>query len=257
MDGRSLAGVPAEVSTARIKGPPGTQVELRVVSGSGGGSRNVRLERASVKVPVARGEIRRAGDEQGRLRPIRELQGGGPRRAPVRRSSVSTDRGAEGVVLDLRDNGGGLLNEAVLSASLFLPKGAAGRLHRQPHAWATASTRPSGDPLAKRPTVVLINRDTASAAEILASALGDHRLATIVGTRSFGKGTFQELIHLAAGGALDLTVGEYFTAERDLAGRHGDQARRSGQSTIPTTPQDEGLRRALAVLAERIAVENR
>ena len=65
----------------------------------------------------------------------------------------------------------------------------------------------------EHPTVVLINRDTASAAEILAAALDDHGLATIAGKRSFGKGTFQELIQLEAGGALDLTVGEYFTAD--------------------------------------------
>jgi carboxyl-terminal processing protease len=61
VDGRSLAGVPADVATARIKGPPGTTVELRVVSGSGGGARNVKLKRASVAVPVAVGEIKRAG----------------------------------------------------------------------------------------------------------------------------------------------------------------------------------------------------
>ena len=77
-----------------------------------------------------------------------------------------------------------------------------------------------GNPLPAHPTVVLINHDTASAAEILASALADHHLATIVGTRSFGKGIFQEVLHLAAGGALDLTVGEYLTADGiSLAGK--------------------------------------
>ena len=89
--------------------------------------------------------------------------------------------------------------------------------------------------------VVLINRDTASAAEILASALGDHRRATIVGTRSFGKGVFQELIHLAAGGALDLTVGQYFTPKGvSLAGTGIKPAVRAADD--PDTPQDEGLR---------------
>ena len=62
------------------------------------------------------------------------------------------------------------------------------------------------------PIVVLINHNTASAAEILTSALAEHHVATIVGTRSFGKGTFQEVIRLTAGGALDLTIGKYFTA---------------------------------------------
>jgi carboxyl-terminal processing protease len=159
------------------------------------------------------------------------------------------------VVLDLRDNGGGLLNEAVLSASLFLSKGAL-VVSTDSRTMGHREYEATGDELPKRPMVVLINRDTASAAEILASALGDHRRATIVGTRSFGKGVFQELIHLAAGGALDLTVGQYFTPKGvSLAGTGIKPAVKAVDD--PDTPPDEGLRRALAVLAERIAVENR
>ena len=115
------------------------------------------------------------------------------------------------MVLDLRGNGGGLLNEAVLMASLFL-RGRRGRLHRRPHP-GRRDYEAIGDALEPPPMVVLINRDTASAAEILAAALGDDDLATIVGTRSFGKGVFQEVIELANGGALDLTIGEYLTAD--------------------------------------------
>jgi carboxyl-terminal processing protease len=254
VDGRSLAGVPAEVSTGRIKGPPGTQVELRVVSGSGGRSRNVRLERASVKVPVAQGEIRRAGTSKIAYVRYTGFRAGahGELQQTLERLY---DRGAKGVVLDLRDNGGGLLNEAVLSASLFLSKDAL-VVSTDSRTMGHREYEATGDELAKRPMVVLINRDTASAAEILASALGDHRRATIVGTRSFGKGVFQELIHLTAGGALDLTVGQYFTPKGvSLAGTGIKPAVRAADD--PDTPQDEGLRRALGVLAERIAVENR
>jgi carboxyl-terminal processing protease len=113
-----------------------------------------------------------------------------------------------------------------------------------------------GNPLPTHPTVVLINHDTASAAEILTSALADHHLATIVGTRSFGKGTFQEVLHLAAGGALDLTVGEYLTADgTSLAGKGISPDVRAADN--PQTAPDEGLQKALAVLAEKAAVENR
>ena len=139
-------------------------------------------------------------------------------------------------MLDLRDNGGGLLNEAVLSASVFLSKGEL-VVSTDSRTMGEREYEAIGEPLPRHPTVVLINRDTASAAEILASALGDHDLATIVGTRSFGKGTFQELIQLAAGGALDLTVGEYFTAGRDLAGRQGDQARGQGRGRSGDAPR--------------------
>ena len=70
-----------------------------------------------------------------------------------------------------------------------------------------------GDAIDPRPTVVLVNRDTASAAEILTAALQQNDLAEVVGTRTYGKGTFQEVMDLPAGGALDLTVGEYLTAD--------------------------------------------
>jgi carboxyl-terminal processing protease len=254
VDGRSLAGVPAEVSTARIKGPPGTPVELRVISGSGGARRNVKLERASVELPVAQGEIRRAGASKvAHVRYTSFTAGAhGDLRSTLERLYR---RGAQGLVLDLRDNGGGLLNEAVLSASVFLSKGEL-VASTDSRTMGHRDYEATGDPLPQHPTVVLINRDTASAAEILASALGDHRLATIVGTRSFGKGTFQEVIHLAAGGALDLTVGEYLTADgTSLAGKGIKPDVRAVDD--PHTPRDEALRRALAVLAEKIAVESR
>jgi carboxyl-terminal processing protease len=164
-------------------------------------------------------------------------------------------RGAKGLVLDLRGNGGGLLNEAVLSASNFLRQG---QLVVSTDGRATGHREYDavGDPLGRHPTVVLIDRHTASAAEILASALADHHLATIVGTRSFGKGTFQEVIHLAAGGALDLTVGQYFTASGESLANRGIQPDVEAVDR-PQTKGDEGLRQALAVLAEKIAIESR
>jgi carboxyl-terminal processing protease len=254
VDGRSLAGVPAQVSTARIKGPRGTPVELRVVSGSGDETRNVELERASVELPVARGEIRRAGTSKVAHVRYDSFRAGahGELRSTLERLYR---RGAEGLVLDLRGNGGGLLNEAVLSASVFLSKGEL-VVSTDSRTMGHRDYEATGDPLPQHPTVVLINRDTASAAEILASALGDHRRATIVGTRSFGKGTFQQVIRLAAGGALDLTVGEYLTADGTSLADKGIRPEVRALDD-PETPRDEGLHRALAVLAERMAVENR
>jgi carboxyl-terminal processing protease len=246
VDGRSLAGVPPEVATARIKGPPGTTVELRVVSGSGGRTRNLELERASVELPVARGEIRRAGATRVAHVRYESFRSGahGELRSTVERLYR---RGAEGLVLDLRGNGGGLLNEAVLSASVFLPKGEL-VVSTDSRAMGERDYEATGDPLPRHPTVVLINRDTASAAEILAAALCDHRLATIVGTRSFGKGTFQQVLQLEAGGALDLTVGEYFTANGDSLADEGIKPEVRAVAD-QKTPRDEALRRALAVLA--------
>ena len=118
--------------------------------------------------------------------------------------------GAKAVVLDLRGNGGGLLNEAVKAASVFIPEG--------PVVSTDGRTRPrhvfkaTGDAIStKVPVVVLVDEGTASAAEIVAGALEDRHRAKLVGTRTFGKGVFQEIEPLDNGGALDITVGEYFT----------------------------------------------
>ena len=103
--------------------------------------------------------------------------------------------------------------------------------------------------------MVLINRDTASAAEILASALGERELATIVGTRSFGKGVFQEVIELDSGGAIDLTVGEYLTSEgRSLAGK-GVRPEIPARDRL-STPPDEALKRSLEVLGRELGESN-
>lgn len=254
VNGRSLEGVPAEVATARIKGPAGTAVELRVVPVSGGRARNVDLKRASVRLPVALGQPRRAGTKKvAWVRYLTFSEGAhGELRSTLERLYR---RGAQGLVLDLRGNGGGLLNEGVLSASLFLPKGEL-VVSTDGRSTGHREYKAVGDPLARHPTVVLIDRHTASAAEILASALADHHLATIVGTRSFGKGTFQEVIKLAAGGALDLTVGQYFTASGASLATKGIRPDVQAADRVKTKP-DEGLRKALAVLAEKMAVENR
>ncbi len=247
VDGRSIAGKPADLATGMIKGPPGSTVELKVRTPSGD-TREIELERAEVRVPVVEGKLRRVG---GRKVAYVQLSGFSEGAHGELRSEVERLYGenAEGLVLDLRGNGGGLLNEAVLTSSVFIEDGVivstAGRAQPDQDYEAV------GDALEPRPMVVLINRDTASAAEILASALGERGLATIVGTRSFGKGSFQEVIELEDGGALDLTVGEYLTSEgKSLAGkgirpdvRAKDQLR---------TPPDEALRRGLEVLGREL-----
>jgi carboxyl-terminal processing protease len=221
---------------------------LRLVSDQRG-VRNVELERASVELPVTRGEIRRAGGRKVAYARYASFRAGAHGELKTTLERLYR-RGAEGLVLDLRDNGGGLLNEAVLTASLFLREGEL-VVSTDSRTMGEREYEATGDPLPRRPTVVLIDRDTASAAEILASALADHDLATIVGTRSFGKGTFQELIDLSEGGALDLTVGEYFTADGvSLAGKGIKPEVRAVDD--PETARDEGLQRALDVLANEL-----
>ena len=225
VDGHSIAGIPEQVAVAKIKGPPAATGDIKHA-----GTTKVAYVRYSTFSEGSHGDL-----------------------------STTLERlyrqGAKGLVLDLRGNGGGLLNEAVLSASLFLKKGQR-VVSTNSRTMGHRTYDALGNPLQTVPTVVLIDHNTASAAEILASALADHHLATIVGTRSFGKGTFQEVIRLAAGGALDLTVGEYLTADNvSLAGKGIPPDIKARDN--PKTHPDEALNKALAVLAETTAVQNR
>jgi carboxyl-terminal processing protease len=249
VDGEEIAGEDADLATARIKGPAGTDVRLGVLRPSTGRTRQVRLERARIEVPVVDASLRRAhGARVGYVQLLSFTRGAHEQlRAALERTER---RGARGLVLDLRGNGGGLLEEAVLTASLFLDEGE--------RVVSTAARSEGervyeavGDQLPSLPTVVLINRDTASAAEIVTAALQQHAIATAVGTRSFGKGVFQRVIGLSNGGALDLTVGEYFTPDgTSLAGKGVRPEVRAVDRT--TTRADEALRRALAVLGREL-----
>ena len=219
VDGTALAGKTVVQSTTLIKGPAGTSVRM-TVRDKRGHSRELRLERRRVEVPVVQAEL--------------ETQGG-IKVAHVRLDSFTSGahgevgkavrtllgRGAKGVILDLRHNGGGLLNEAVLVASIFIPEGTivTTRGRSRPERVFEAAGRSIDKDV---PVVVLVDGASASASEIVTGALQDRKRATVVGTRTFGKGVFQEITRLSNGGALDLTVGEYFTPSgRNLGPRKG------------------------------------
>jgi carboxyl-terminal processing protease len=248
VDGRSIAGLPADVSTGRIKGPVGTEVELRVDPARPGPLREVTVERAEVRVPAATGAIRRVGGHEVAYVQFTGFTAGS--HGDLRQVIEDLDRrGADGLVLDLRGNGGGLLNEAVLSASVFVEDGTI--VSTESRTEGEREFEAEGDALAPRPTVVLINGDTASAAEILTAALDDYDLATVVGTTSFGKGVFQEVLRLPAGGALDLTVGEYFTADGESLAGDGIRPQVRAEDD-PRTTRDEALQAALEELGTQI-----
>ena len=262
VDGKSIAGVSSDVSTARIKGPEGTEVTLRVVPADGAKPYDVSLERSDIRVPAAEGTLIRGpdGDKVAYVQFHTFSEGAhGELRTEIERLYR---QGAEGLVLDLRGNGGGLLNEAVLSSSIFLEDGNV--VSTRSRTQGEKDYPAVGDAIEPRPTVVLVNRDTASAAEILSAALQQNDLAEVVGTRTYGKGTFQELLDLPDGGALDLTIGEYLTADGTSilgegvkpdvrVGDDPDTPIGQGDDGFPTLRGDEQRERALQVLAERIA----
>ncbi|MDX6582023.1 MAG: carboxyl-terminal processing protease [Solirubrobacterales bacterium] len=250
VDGKSIEGVASDVSTTEIKGPPGTEVTLKIVPADGSKAHEVTLQRADVRVPAAHGGIRRTADGRkvGYVRFETFSQGAhGELRNEI---EDLYRRGAEGLVLDMRGNGGGLLNEAVLSASIFLEDGNV--VSTRSRTQGDRDYPAVGDAIEPRPTVVLVNRDTASAAEILTAALQQNDLAEVVGTRTYGKGTFQEVMNLPAGGALDITIGEYLTANgTSILGKGVKPDVRVNRAQAESGSR-AGIERGIAVLAPQL-----
>jgi carboxyl-terminal processing protease len=246
VDGKSIAGDSADVATAMIKGEPGTSVKLGVESEDGERRRTLTLEREQIDVPVAEGRlVREEGQKLGVIELLTFTQGAhGALREEIDRL---LERRAEGVLLDLRGNGGGLLQEAVLVSSVFIEDGEVvttkGRTKPERSFSATGAAIEEDIPV-----VVLVDGGSASASEIVTGALRDYERATIVGERTFGKGVFQEVQPLSNGGALDLTVGSYFLPDGDNISDEGI-APEVRAVDKPKTERDEALPEALDVLA--------
>lgn len=211
----SLANRSADFASGLIKGPAGTRVVLTVLTGSR--RHVVTITRKNLVVPVASGHIvsyhgTKIGDVQ-----LTSFTDGAGSELRTQVDQV-LHHGARALILDLRENGGGLLGEAVNVASIFIPDGTivstAGR--SQPRQVYLAK---GGAISSSIPMVVLVDHGTASASEIVTGALQDRHRALVVGTHTYGKGVFQEIQPLPNGGAIDLTVGEYFTPSgRNLGG---------------------------------------
>jgi carboxyl-terminal processing protease len=154
------------------------------------------------------------GDDVGyiRITQFNEQTSDGLKKAIADISSQVPQEKLRGYVVDLRNNPGGLLDQAISVSDAFLERGEiVSTRGRDPEETQRFNARP-GDLTKAKPVIVLINGGSASASEIVAGALQDHRRATLVGTRSFGKGSVQTIIPLGAGnGALRLTTARYFT----------------------------------------------
>ncbi|MFI5027807.1 MAG: S41 family peptidase [Solirubrobacterales bacterium] len=253
VDGESIAGLSSEAATAKIKGPEKSEVTVGVLDPASGKVRQLHLTREEIALPVAVGKVQTVdGRKVGDVRFASFSEGSS---AQLRKAVEKVRReGAEGIVLDMRENGGGLLGEAVQSASIFLPKGEV-VVTTDSRTQGHAVYKTVGGNLPAMPLVVLIDRNTASAAEILTAALADDAGATVVGTRSYGKGVFQQEFDLSNGGALKLTIGEYFTPNGvNLAASHGIHPDVKA-SDRPGTARDEALDRALRVLVKLHAGE--
>ena len=249
--GRSLKGLSQQRSTQLIKGVPGSQV--KVTFERKGKPRTVTATRATISVPMVASKLVTEDGEKVGVVALAQF-GSGAHAEVYAALKALQKKGAKAFVLDLRGNGGGLVSEAQLIASAFIRSGPI--VTTKGRTVAASTLNATGDTVVPQdPLVVLVDKGTASASEIVAGALQDTDRAKVVGVTTFGKGVFQQVLELSGGGALDITAGQYFTPKgRNLGGR----GVKTGSGITPdirakddpdTRRVDEGLDRAVAVVA--------
>ncbi len=251
--GKRLAGKKVDAASAAIKGNPGTSVALRVLRD--GRERAYTIKRARVTVPVVSSSLKTVQGEKVGVVALANFENGASAEVHAALERLLA-RGAKGFVLDLRENGGGLITQAQGVASQFLDGGVI--VTTKGRAVSPDTLKATGDPtVPTQPLAVLVDRNTASASEIVTGALQDRDRATVVGTRTYGKGVFQTVLGLSNGGSLKITEGQYFTPKGRNLGGSGVKTGTGIKPDVearddPKTGKDEGLTAALAVVSSKL-----
>lgn len=204
VDNQSTMGQKLDAVERRIRGQLGTVVTLRVKHPDASAPQVVNVTRAEIHVPSVRAKM------EGKIDYVRLADFGSTSADEVRAAMLEgKQKGAVGYILDLRNNGGGLLDAAVDVSSLFIPSGTI--VSTIDRAGTKDSRAANGHAIGTMPLVVLVNKYTASSSEITSGAIQDYHVGTLVGTKTFGKGVVQSLYNLPAGGALKITTARYVT----------------------------------------------
>ncbi len=211
IDGQVVSEISTDDAVALIKGPAGSTVKLDIERA--GEPVNFEIERAEIDLPNL--QARLTPDGLGYVRLFGFARNAGKQvRQEVRKL---TDRGAEGIILDLRDNGGGLFSEAIEVASVFIEDGEVVTYRAANEEDVVYDA--TGDAYEELPLVVLVNEGTASASEIVAGALQDRDRAVLIGITTYGKGSVQEVVPLSDSSAVKFTTAAYLTPSgRNISG---------------------------------------
>ncbi|HXW41627.1 MAG TPA: S41 family peptidase, partial [Xanthobacteraceae bacterium] len=212
LDDEAVQGLTLNQAVDKMRGPVNTKIKLTIMRKGADKPVEVTIMRDIIRVKSVRSHAE--GDDVGyiRITQFNEQTTDGLKQAI---NDLNSQLGADkikGYIVDLRNNPGGLLDQAISVSDTFLEKGEiVSTRGRNPEETQRFNARP-GDMTKGKPVIVLINGGSASASEIVAGALQDHKRATLIGTRSFGKGSVQTIIPLGAGnGALRLTTARYYT----------------------------------------------
>jgi carboxyl-terminal processing protease len=212
VDGESINGMGLDQVVTKLRGPIGSQVKLEIARKSQADPIQVTLTRDTIKVASVRHRVE--GDNVGYIRILQfnNLADDEMKTAIKDIAAKVPEQQLKGYILDLRNNPGGLLDQAVAISDAFLKRGEIVSIRGRSADDSQRFDAKAGDLIGDKPLIVLVNGGSASASEIVAGALQDQKRATILGTRSFGKGSVQTIIPLGEGnGALRLTTARYYT----------------------------------------------
>jgi carboxyl-terminal processing protease len=210
LDEVPVQGLTLNQAVDKMRGPENSKINLKIMRKGQDKPIEVSITRARIQVRSVRSRLE--GDDVGfiRVTQFNEQTTDGLKKA-ITDLSTQGDK-LKGFIVDLRNNPGGLLDEAISVSNAFLEKGEIVSTRGRTAEETQRFNARAGDLAKGKPLIVLINGGSASASEIVAGALQDHRRATLIGTRSFGKGSVQTIIPLgSSNGALRLTTARYFT----------------------------------------------
>ena len=212
LDDEAVQGLTLNQAVDKMRGPVNTKIKLKIIRKGQDNPIEVTLTRDNIRVRSVRARVE--SDDIGyiRITPFNEQTTEGLKREIASLTKQIGEDKLKGFILDLRNNPGGLLEEAVTVSDAFLERGEIVSTRGRNAEETQRRVAHSGDLTKGKKVIVLINGGSASASEIVAGALQDHKRATLIGTRSFGKGSVQTIIPLGSGnGALRLTTARYFT----------------------------------------------
>jgi carboxyl-terminal processing protease len=270
IDGVVVESSGLDDTIGKLRGRAGTAVEIRVRRENYDDPLTFHLTRQKIQVASVRHEILEQSVAYLRLSQFNDTTADEVRRAidaMMQDAQEQTGNMLTGMVLDLRNNPGGILDSAVDISDLFLDEGViVSAVGRTPESQFTRMAH-DGDILDGAAIAVLVNRGSASASEIVAGALQDHERATIVGTRTFGKGLVQTVMPLSKGRAIKLTTSHYYTPSGDSINKTGVQpdvlvegSRDHPNQSLTSMLDREGdaqLIEALAILRNRPVLHSR
>lgn len=211
IDGENIRGLSLQEAVEKMRGPVNTPIEVKIQREGADGPIDITIIRDIIKVRSVRWRVERDNVGYIDINSFTEQTDSGLEDAIAKINEKVGEKNVKGYIVDLRLNPGGLLDQAVNVSDVFLDRGEIVSTRGRKENDITRYSARAGDLTNGKPVIVLINGGSASASEIVAGALQDHKRATILGSRSFGKGSVQTILQLGGNGALRLTTALYYT----------------------------------------------